>query len=83
MGNKFSLLQQLDEAQRTPVEKSPFAPGVEYQEYELEVDGKNQNIFIPLKECTAFEEALSQQTKYLTGDDLRKFLRNHRGIKVQ
>lgn len=82
MGNKFSLLQRLNEADHSPKEKSPFAPGIEYQEYLLEVEGKDETIFIPLKECTAFEDALSKQTKYLTREELREFLRSHRGIKV-
>lgn len=82
MGKKFSLLQQLDEAQTIPVKQSPFPKGVEYQEYELDVEGNDQTVFIPLKECDAFEAALSQQTKYLSRDDLRDILRNHRGIKL-
>ncbi len=82
MGTKFSLLKQLDELHTQPVEQSPFPKGVEYQEYSLEVEGKDQTIFIPLRECTAFEAALSSQTKYLTTDDMQEILRVHRGIRL-
>lgn len=82
MGKKFSLLQRLNES-NPPKEASLLPSGVEYQEYLLEVESKDQTIFIPLKECDAFEAAISRQPKYLTRDDLRDILRNHRGIKAQ
>ncbi len=82
MGTKFSLLKQLDEAHNNPDEKSPFPKGIEYQEYLLEVEGRDQPVFIPLRECAAFEASLSSQTKYLTSDDMREILRKHRGIRL-
>ncbi len=82
MGNNFSLLKQLDEARTTPPESSPFPKGIEYQEYSLDVEGKDQTIFIPLRECSAFETALLQQTNSLTSDDICEILRVHRGIRV-
>ena len=82
MGKEFSLLQQLTNERDKIVEKSPFPPGVKYQEYTLEVDRQEKTVFIPLRECEAFEQTLSTQTKYLDGETLREILRMHRGIKA-
>lgn len=81
MGKNFSLLQQLNEKHDKVTEESPFPPGIKYQEYTLEIDGNDVQVFIPLRECEAFEETLSTQSKYLDGDTLRDVLRKHRGIK--
>ena len=82
MGKNFSLLQQLNEEEHRIVEENPFPPGVDYQEYTLEVSGEESTVFIPLRECDAFEETLSTQTKYLDDEELRRILRKHRGIKA-
>lgn len=83
MGKEFSLLQQLSQEQNTIKEKNPFPPGVSYQEYVLEINGRDIEVFIPLRECETFEEDLSTQTKYLDDDELRKILRKYRGIRTK
>lgn len=82
MSNNFSLLQQLSEEHQNPKEVSPFPPGVDYQEYLIEIDKKEKSVFIPLRECTAFEQTLSTLPKYPDREDLRTVLRKHRGIVV-
>jgi len=81
MIKKYSLIKTLNESPEE-TKKDPFPKGIEYQEYTIEIKGKPQQIFIPLKECTLFEEHVAHINKTLDADDLRKLLRKHRGIKT-
>ncbi len=81
MTKKFSLIKTLNESPKE-VKKDPFPKGIAYQEYTIEVKGKPQQIFIPLKECAIFEEHVTHINKTLDEDDLRDLLRKHRGIKT-
>ena len=80
MNTKFSLIEKLNQRQVEKPKEDPFPPGIEYQEYIVEVKGVEQAVFIPLKECDKFEKSLIK-TPSLDDDDLRVILRKHRGIR--
>lgn len=80
MNQKFSLIEKLNNPNLDRKEETPFPPGIEYQEYILEVKGREQAVFIPSKECSLFEKSLINRTS-LDEDDLRDILRKHRGIR--
>ena len=83
MGNKFSLIQQLDTKFSSVGDQKPDLPeGIKYQEYTIECEGKDINVLIPLRECEAFETTLEKQYKYLDRESLRLLLRNHRGLRA-
>ena len=79
---EFSLLQQLEDEKHGIRQEDPFAPGTQYQEYTVEAEKQEYKIYIPLRECEAFEQALSTQAKYLDREDLRRLLRKYRGIRL-
>ena len=80
MNSKFSLIEKLNSKQVEKPKRNPFPPGIEYQEYILEIKGVEQTVFIPLKECDEFEKSLTHKSS-LDDDDLRDLLRQHRGIR--
>lgn len=78
--NDFALIDKLN----TKIEEntSPLAEGIEYQEYELTVDGKVQSVSIPLREAENFEKYLTESDIALTRKSLKVILREFRGIRV-
>lgn len=77
----FSLIKQMNEGKDEQKETSPFPKGVRYQQYELEVDGAERVINIPLRESENFEAAVGALTSDITGPVLKKLLRDFRGIR--
>lgn len=78
MKEPYSLLKALS---RKRVEEKALLPkGIAYQEYIVEVGGQEKKVFVPLRECDAFENSLSK-IEELDEDELRNILRKHRGIK--
>lgn len=75
--SKFSLIQQLEQP-KAPVAESS---GIQYQQYELEVEGTDRVINIPLREAENFETAVGELTTDIDGPTLKKLLRQFRGIR--
>ena len=75
--SKYSLLQGL-ESPNTPAMEST---GIQYQQYELEINGTDRVINIPLREAENFETAVGELTTDLDGPTLKKLLRQFRGIR--
>ncbi len=73
----FSLIERLN----TKEEESPLAKGVQYQEYEIHVDGKPLTVNIPLREADNFEVYITEQDTPLTRKSLKLMLRQFRGIR--
>lgn len=77
---KFSLLQDLQEREHTPnIHRPVHRPGIQYQEYELDVGGQPRTVFIPVRECEKFETTLSL-CETIDNTILRQVLRDFRGI---
>jgi hypothetical protein len=82
MSDKFSLLKQLEELKKNPdAHKSPLPKGIKYEQRTLMVESQEVTVFIPLREATAFDQAITEQGKYLSRYDLSTLLRKHRGIR--
>lgn len=78
MGSKYSLIEQLNNPEKS---SAPILPeGINYQEHNLTVDREEVKVFIPLRESSAFEAAITEHGKYLNRDDFRSLMRKHRGI---
>lgn len=75
----FTLIKQLQEPEDKA--KSPFPPGIKYQQYELDIQGDTRRIYVPLREADAFEEEVLQLDEQLTMSTLSKLLRQFRGIR--
>jgi len=73
----FSLIERLNKKE----DESPLAKGVQYQQYELEVDGKQQTVNIPLREAENFEEFVVNNNNPLTRKSLKGILRQFRGVR--
>ena len=82
MGKKFTLLQQLDEERRFPNDQPTIPSGIKYQEYTMEICEEELTVLIPLRECDAFEQTLTEIDRSLDTSDLRDILRKHRGIRA-
>jgi len=78
--NNFALIDELNTKKEENT--SPLAEGIEYQEYELTVDGKPQSVSIPLKESENFEKYLTESNIILTRKTLKVILREFRGIRA-
>lgn len=79
--SKYSLIKQLNEAEKQKdAPKSTMPTGLPYQEYEIEVDGKERLINIPLREADAFETAVSEMGE-IDGPALKTLLRQFRGLR--
>ncbi|MGI0075920.1 MAG: hypothetical protein ACREAU_00760 [Nitrosopumilaceae archaeon] len=72
----FPLMQDLQK----PVK--PTKSGIKYQEYTVQLEENEfQGIGIPLRECSAFEETMSDMSN-ITRESLRDLLREYRGIMI-
>ncbi len=74
----FSLINRLNTKDDT---NSPLAEGIQYQQYELEVDGKQQTVNIPLREAVNFEACVVNNDTPLTRKSLKIILRQFRGVR--
>jgi hypothetical protein len=78
---KFALFSDIINPKKPTTADVPQVKGIKYQQYEVEVEGKNVTVSIPLKESANFEQHLMSFTKGLTTEDLRLTLRQFRGIR--
>lgn len=79
--NGFSLIKQINEGKKEVVDDSPLAAGIQYQQYELEVEGKERVINIPLREADNFEQAVGELKQDIDSATLKQLLRDFRGIR--
>jgi len=75
--DNFSLLKQL-EAGEEP--KTP-ASSIDYQQYELVVEGENRIVNIPKRESDAFESTVNNLTAKIDRPMMRQLLRTFRGTR--
>lgn len=75
----FSLIKQLDEGEKESARILP--DGIEYQQYELIVDGNERVVNIPVRECEKFEQVVTEMTEPLNRKTLKMLLREFRGIR--
>ena len=75
----FPLIKEL----QNPKERVPLAPGVQYKEWSVNVEGRADPVIvhIPVRETENFTNALVEHYKNLDDDALKKILREHRGIR--
>ncbi|MCK5020418.1 MAG: hypothetical protein KAS32_25505 [Candidatus Peribacteraceae bacterium] len=74
---KFSLIKQLDAGEQ-PIDE---ASKIDYQQYELIVEGKTQRVNIPRRESKPFETEVAKLTEKIDSNILRKLLRTFRGTR--
>ena len=75
----FSLIKQLDEDDKNDGRILP--DGIEYQQYELKVDGNERVVNIPIRECDEFEKVITEMSEPLNRKSLKLLLREFRGIR--
>ncbi len=75
----FSLIKQLDEENKDTPRTLP--DGIEYQQYELKVDGNERVVNIPVRECERFEQVVTEMSDPLNRKSLKLLLREFRGIR--
>jgi len=76
---EFSLIKQLDDEDK---DSSRILPdGIEYQQYELHVEGNDRVVNIPVREALNFEKVVTEMTDPLTRNTLKQLLREFRGIR--
>jgi len=75
----FPLIKEL----QNPKERVPLAPGVQYQEWSVEVKGHTDpvKVHIPIREKDGFADSLVKHRNHLDDDALKLILREHRGIR--
>ncbi len=64
-------------------EPSPLGEGIQYQQYEVEVEGTLQLINIPAREIDNFEKAITENINPFTRKSLKVLLREYRGVRGQ
>jgi hypothetical protein len=83
MSDGFPLIKKLEQLHKDPkCDESPLPKGVKYEQRIIMVeDSEEVTIFIPLREATAFDQAISEQGKYISRHDFSVLLRTYRGIR--
>lgn len=81
MGDKYSLIKQLEELEKNPVKPSPLPKRANYSQHTVIVENEDVEVFIPVRESDAFIEAVSKQGKYLKRDTFKELMRKHRGVR--
>lgn len=76
--DKFSLIKELKNDKQPPESKLPS--GIQYQQYEVEVDNKLLIVNIPLREAERFEQLMSEN-ETISGRVFKSVLREVRGIR--
>lgn len=74
----YSLITQLN----TPEHPKDKPPNIDYQKYEIVVDGKEQKINIPKRESELFETTVATLTQQIDRNMLRCLLRQFRGTRA-
>lgn len=75
----FSLIKNLNTQSKKPKEQKPTGYGIKYEQYDVSVEGKEITVLIPLRECTNFENKITQ-IKDLTPEKLKQVTRELRGL---
>jgi len=76
--SNFSLIRDLNKPSEKPKKQEP-AYGIKYQSYELQVEGKDIPVLIPIRECENFENVISN-IEDLTESKLKQVTRDMRGL---
>jgi len=81
--NEIPLIKTLNTKlhEKEAEKSSPLAPGIQYQQYELNVDGKTSTVNIPLREAVRFESYIVETNGSVTRKMLKSLLREFRGIR--
>ncbi len=79
---RFTLINNLDAEHKKEAAKDPNAPNITYQRYDLDIDGKEQGVLIPVRECENFETSLSKMS-YISNQKLKQVVREFRGLIVR
>lgn len=78
--DKLTLISSLGGIGSRPPTDPEQHHKIEYQSYEVDVDGTTRVVLIPMRECVEFERSLSKLHD-VTGADIKQLLRQHRGIR--
>ncbi len=74
----FKLIHELQHNKPIVVEQQ--SNPIKYQQYDLQLGTQTQRVWIPIRECEAFEQTLVNIDD-ITIDTLQNVLRRHRGVK--
>lgn len=80
--SRFTLINKLDDEHKEQVSKDPNAPNITYQRYDLDVNGKEQGVLIPVRESENFETCVSEMA-YVSDQKLKQIVREFRGLIVR
>ena len=80
--SRFKLINDLDDEHKKEAAKDPNAPNITYQQYDLDVNGQERSVLIPVRECENFETRLSNMT-LITEQKLKQVVREFRGLHVR
>lgn len=75
--HQFSLIKQLESG----IPPKNATSNIDYQTYELVVEGKTKRVNIPTRESNNFEQTVSELTEKIDNRILRKLLREFRGTR--
>lgn len=82
MTDNFPLIKQLGDLEKNPAGDKPLLPkGIKYDEKVVIVENQEIQVFIPLRESTDFDTAISEHGKYISRHEFSMLLRKHRGIR--
>ena len=79
---RFSLINNIDDEVKKEAAKDPNAPNITYQQYDLDVNGQERSVLIPVRECENFEACLSEMA-LITEQKLKQVVREFRGLHVR
>lgn len=75
--DNFSLIKQLEAGE----EPKSLSSDINYQQYELVVEGEDVIVNIPKRESDAFETAVGELATAIDRPTMRKMLRTFRGTR--
>lgn len=83
MNKDFFLIKEIEKESRAKTSQSTGIDyGIKYQEYEMQVEGKNVIVNIPLKETENFEQFIEElNITSVSRSSLKKILRHFRGMR--
>lgn len=74
---KFSIISECSIIKEKPQQSSNK---IKYQEYIIDVDGIENSVYIPIRECSSFENVINT-ANYITEVQLKQLMREYRGIR--
>jgi hypothetical protein len=80
--SRFSLINNIDDQHKKEAAKDPNAPNITYQRYDLDINGHEQGVLIPVRECENFETRVSSMA-HLSSQKLKEIVREFRGLIVR